>query len=645
MGLPNQGAAAMPGQVIAGRFRIDAELGEGGMAQVYRVSDLATGRTFALKLLKPDIASDAEAVARLRREGEVLAALKSPAVVGIETFGKLDDGRLFLVMDYLRGETLGQRMRREGRIAPTDLAPIVTGAAAGLHAAHEAGIVHRDLKPDNIFLEQTGPDQPLQVRLLDFGISKVYGQQERLTRTGQVLGTPRYMAPEQLSADRDLDARVDIYAFGVILYEALAGSPPFVATTPSDLIVAILHGKVTPLRTLCPQLTPAIEEVVAQAMARAREARFSTALELAEAFLAAVGTGPRQPQRPREPQPRGKRTSVMGGAADAPQPHAPRARPSQPLKIGTFSAGEPLAPPDAEPPLAPGGPVDELQTAAARPAARRPLPADLPGGVADEAPEERALPAEPSAALGSLPTRRRTWLWILVALFAGAATAATALHLWEHSSQRNARDVGAGPSPATAAEPAEPAAEPSPATQRPEAPAPVLESGVDPAPPAGSSQASPERDHGDEPARPAARPARRHSRRGAGRTGRTTHAAAPEAAAEAAAQTAGDVPAPYVAETSETAQASGDLGARAGSAAILAEARAALRAGDAPRCLAILRARPPSSPAALRLEGDCYLRTGDREEAVKAYERLCARDPAAAARVRELVRSLGGVCP
>ena len=137
-----------------------------------------------------------------------------------------------------------------------ELAPIVAGACGGLSAAHDAGIVHRDLKPDNLFLAET--TQGMQVKLLDFGISKVTGS-DKLTHTGEVLGTPRYMAPEQLSAERDLDGRTDVYALGVILYEALAGSPPFVASTPTDLIIAILHGKSAPLRSFRPDLGPDVE--------------------------------------------------------------------------------------------------------------------------------------------------------------------------------------------------------------------------------------------------------------------------------------------------------------------------------------------------------------------------------------------------
>ncbi|NOY90581.1 MAG: serine/threonine protein kinase [Deltaproteobacteria bacterium] len=316
-------------EVLAGRFRVEGELGQGGMARVYRATDLTTGKPMALKLLRAGVTSDGEAVARLRREGEVLTRLDHPAVVRIETFGVLEDGRLFLAMELLEGETLGARMRR-GPMSPASLCPIVTGAAAGLAAAHEEGIVHRDLKPDNIFLCSLGAGKPEQVKLLDFGISKVVDY-ERLTRTGQILGTPRYMAPEQLSADHDLGLRVDIYAFGVILYEALAGCPPFLASSPSDLIVAVLHGKVVPLRSCRADVPPELEAIVMRAMARESSARYDSALELAAAFIDVA--------RPRGSGVKlraGQRTKLVGSFAPGELPDSELS--DSGLRPGTFSA-------------------------------------------------------------------------------------------------------------------------------------------------------------------------------------------------------------------------------------------------------------------------------------------------------------------
>jgi len=334
----NRASSAEPPihQVLAGRFRVESELGEGGMARVYGVTDLTTGRPLALKLLRAGVASEEEAVERLRREGEVLTRLKHPAVVRIETYGVLADGRLYLAMELLEGETLGARMRK-GKLSPAELCPILTGAAAGLTAAHEAGVVHRDLKPDNIFLCSRGSGLPEQVKLLDFGISKIVDY-ERLTRTGQILGTPRYMAPEQLAADHDLGLRVDIYALGVILYEALAGHPPFIASSPSDLIVAVLHGKVVPLNSYRPDVSPELEAIVLRAMSRDETARYDSAHELAHAFVDVA--------RPRTTSPKlrpGQRTKLVGSFAPG---ELPDAEPEDGgLRPGTFS-GLPQAPPD-----------------------------------------------------------------------------------------------------------------------------------------------------------------------------------------------------------------------------------------------------------------------------------------------------------
>ncbi len=334
-----------PGTVLASRYRIEESLGSGGMADVFRAVELGSGRSVAVKVLRTSPEQSPEATARLRREGQVLRSLKHPAIVAIEEVTEIEGGRVMLVMEMLRGETLGARMRR-GRLEPAELAPIVAGTAAGLATAHANGVVHRDLKPDNIFL-CAGADGRVQVKLLDFGVSKVFGG-ERLTQTGQVLGTPRYMSPEQLGAEPEVDHRVDIYSLGVIVYEALAGKPPFLAGTPTDLIVAILHGKMAPLRSHRPDLPAAIEAVVMRAMARVRDARFRAATEMADAFLDAAGVAPGAVARPRAGMattPLGSLRTLDPALAAAPQPSppaparpAPSAAPDDALTPGTFSA-------------------------------------------------------------------------------------------------------------------------------------------------------------------------------------------------------------------------------------------------------------------------------------------------------------------
>ncbi|MFK7987540.1 MAG: protein kinase [Sandaracinaceae bacterium] len=432
-------SGARVGTVLADRFHLLEMLGEGGMAEVYRATDGPGGRAVAVKLLHADIASNDEAVERTKLEGELLSQLDNPAIVSVETFGQLDDGTVYLVMELLEGETLGDRMRK-GPMEAVELAPIVAGTCAGLHAAHRAGVVHRDLKPDNIFLCPT--KHGTQVKLLDFGISKVSGN--KLTKTGEVLGTPRYMSPEQLGAERDVDARVDVYALGIILFEALAGQPPFAAGTPTDLIIAIINGKVTPLSVARPDVPPEIESVVMRALSCARDARYDTAMGLAKAYVDAVGGA----QAVRKVQNRGMATRMIGSAASgatAPKlAEVPITRPPKPsaqasddgaaLRIGTFSGLAPLGSPHQTGEIAPAAQVDDPPSAATespeqvRPAVSKatmamgalsgsavpaaPGPPDVRAGLAPERPAEavtvasktrkRAVPMTRATPLGML---------------------------------------------------------------------------------------------------------------------------------------------------------------------------------------------------------------------------------------------------
>ncbi|MEM9191665.1 MAG: serine/threonine-protein kinase [Myxococcota bacterium] len=396
------------GEVVAGRYLVQGSLGTGGMAEVYQAVDQAGGAEVALKLLRPEIANNTEAVERLKREGEVLKELNNPAIVRLETFGKLEDGRIFIAMELLRGETLGERMRREKMLDPKSLCPIVAGACAGLAAAHEQRIIHRDLKPDNLFLQDT--EHGMQVKLLDFGISKVYGS-ERLTQTGEVLGTPRYMAPEQLAAERDIDGRTDVYAMGVLLYEAISGHPPFVATTPTDLIVAILNGKVNPLRSFVPDVLPEVEAVVARAMARAREARYATAGDLAEAYIDAAS--PPTPRTSHMAAREGMATAPLGSmnAAEvlpAPAPPPAAEDPKAAMRPGTFSELHDKKAPVRRPrqemeavPVLPEGP--SLETSPERSKAGDALGTETPDAAAPQAATPQAATSQAATPQAAAP--------------------------------------------------------------------------------------------------------------------------------------------------------------------------------------------------------------------------------------------------
>ncbi len=273
-----------PGTIFADRFRIDSIVGAGGMGSVYHAIDMHTDEQIALKVLKKERIPDPEARQRFEREAKILATLDDPGIVSVRAFGYSEDGAPWFSMELLRGETLRERVAREGVQQPDAMVPIVRAACSALQAAHAAGIVHRDLKPDNIFLMNEGPSP---IKLLDFGLSLLAGG-KKLTQTGTVIGTPRYMSPEQIASAHRSDGRADVYALGVIVYEALTGASPFVASDQGQLLGAILQGRTEPLTRVRPDLSPDVERCVERAMASSVDDRFSEPGEFARAFSAAA---------------------------------------------------------------------------------------------------------------------------------------------------------------------------------------------------------------------------------------------------------------------------------------------------------------------------------------------------------------------
>jgi serine/threonine-protein kinase len=246
------------GRLVADRYRVLALVGSGGMGEVYRAEHVGLKRPTALKFMRPALGQDASALARFRREAEQASRIAHPNVGAIYDFGETDDGLVFLAMEFIEGESLADRIKREGRLGPTDAAHIIGGAAAGLAAAHRRGILHRDLKPANIMLASechAGAERDRfaigTVKLVDFGIARSIMGEVRptetgtiapsLTGTGMVLGTPAYASPEQLAGE-PLDARSDVYALGLVAFETLTGQPAFVATDPRQLIAERLMG-------------------------------------------------------------------------------------------------------------------------------------------------------------------------------------------------------------------------------------------------------------------------------------------------------------------------------------------------------------------------------------------------------------------
>ena len=274
------------GKTIGGKYVVRSVLGEGGMGTVFEAEHLTIGRAVAVKVLHPSQARKKDAVRRFHQEARAAGGIGHPNICEVYDLGTLDDGSPYLVMEKLVGETLADRIGAEGGLPFEDVIDTLVQVLSGLVAAHEKGIVHRDIKPENVFLTRRVGCPPV-CKLLDFGVSKMIapligGKDEDLdlTRTGMVMGTPYYMSPEQARGDRNLDARVDLYACGVILYEALTGRRPFVAANYNALLLQILGGSPKPARTFRPALPVGFDAVLDKALARNRDDRYRTANDL-----------------------------------------------------------------------------------------------------------------------------------------------------------------------------------------------------------------------------------------------------------------------------------------------------------------------------------------------------------------------------
>jgi serine/threonine-protein kinase len=247
------------GAKVAGRYELRRLLGEGGMGEVWAGQHLVTRRPVALKFLKGN-ASD-EARRRFIREARAASVVQHPSVVPMLDILELDDGSPVLVMDLLEGITLQELLARRGSLEMGEAAAILMPVVSAVGTAHQLGIVHRDLKPANIFLAERMEAAP-DVRVLDFGVAKFTAQtgdaaeSAHLTRTGEVLGTPYYMPPEQVFGEHDVDHRADIWSLGVILYECLAGRRPFEGANSGQILKAIMMGNVAPLSDVAPRSAP-----------------------------------------------------------------------------------------------------------------------------------------------------------------------------------------------------------------------------------------------------------------------------------------------------------------------------------------------------------------------------------------------------
>jgi serine/threonine-protein kinase len=317
-GLRSNGETELIGETLSGRYLVTRKVGQGGMGAVYEATHTLIGKRVAVKVLLEKYARREAIVQRLEQEARLASSCQNEHIIDITDFGSTEDGRRFVVMEYLEGESLSECLAREIRLPEQRVQRIASQAASALAAAHAKGIVHRDIKPENLFLLRR-KDQDF-VKVVDFGISKSLRasdeaeEQPRLTQTGMVLGTPLYMSPEQARGDDELDARVDVYALGVIMYEATTGKVPFVGNNYLSVISQVLNEDPRSPRELRPELSEEFESVVMRAMSKDRDERYASANDLLNDVTALLEdptrsterakiTGPRKKPSPRSKSP------------------------------------------------------------------------------------------------------------------------------------------------------------------------------------------------------------------------------------------------------------------------------------------------------------------------------------------------------
>jgi serine/threonine-protein kinase len=281
------------GKVLAGRYRLERQLGAGQMARVYVAEQLGMGRNVAIKLLLDDVQLDDVAVARFVHEVFAVARLRSPHTIQFYDAGVSESGAQFIAMELLAGETLRQRLLRDLRIPPHEAVGIAAQVGASLQEAHEAGVLHRDLKPENIFLCSHPTPWHLYVKVLDFGLAKIVEAApdgRDLTRDGYKVGTPAYMAPEMIVRGRTVDHRADIYALGLLCFEMLTGQRAYEARTPREMAMAQVMEPI-PRSSLLADLPPAVDRLFDTLMAKEAGDRPQQATDVAPLLADALAQG------------------------------------------------------------------------------------------------------------------------------------------------------------------------------------------------------------------------------------------------------------------------------------------------------------------------------------------------------------------
>ena len=299
------------GITLSNRYLVTRKVGQGGMGAVYEATHTLINKRVAVKVLLEKYAQREAIVARLKQEAQLASSIGNEHIIDITDFGTTEDGRTFVVMEFLEGESLAECLARETRLPEKRILKVIAQATAALAAAHAKGIVHRDIKPENLFLLRRKDED--FVKVVDFGISKSLRasseeeEQPKLTQTGMVLGTPLYMSPEQARGDDMLDARVDIYALGVIMYETATGRVPFIGNNYLSVISQVLNEQPKSPRELRPELSEEFEAVVLRAMEKDRNERYASANEMLADLTALLDDPTHSTERARITGPRKRR--------------------------------------------------------------------------------------------------------------------------------------------------------------------------------------------------------------------------------------------------------------------------------------------------------------------------------------------------
>ena len=288
------GGTDLVGSIIGERYHVLKKLGEGGMGQVYLAEHVKMGRKSAVKVMNPGMVHDADAISRFNREAANASRINHPNVAGIYDFGETSDGLIYLAMEFIEGESLTSLVEKNGALTPTRAADIAKQAADGLSVAHDMGIVHRDLKPDNIMIAKNRDGSDC-VKVVDFGIAKAAGaENQKVTKTGLVVGTPEYMSPEQLAGDK-LTGTSDVYSLALVAFNMFTGKLPFDGETAQESMIMRLTDEPKSLATMKPDTSwsPEVQAVMGKALQRRAADRYQKASDFGNALSDAVARMPK----------------------------------------------------------------------------------------------------------------------------------------------------------------------------------------------------------------------------------------------------------------------------------------------------------------------------------------------------------------